>query len=135
MKNQSIQTDPVITKLLDKVPSEMRGSFSDAQLVALKVALGGRTWGAHAVDARWTLKWWRWQYYFVFLAGRNRRVLTDREQTIQRLAMATVLAVVLTIGSVLGVLILYLVKSALGIDLIPGFSFGVWGWFQDEFLR
>jgi len=73
MKNQSIQTDPVITKLLDKVPSEMRGSFSDAQLVALKVAL--------------------------------------------------------TIGSVLGVLILYLVKSALGIDLIPGFSFGVWGWF------
>ena len=113
----------------------MRGSFSDAQLVALKVALGGRTWGAHAVDARWTLKWWRWQYYFVFLAGRNRRVLTDREQTIQRLAMATVLAVVLTIGSVLGVLILYLVKSALGIDLIPGFSFGVWGWFQEEFLR
>jgi len=79
MKNQSIQTDPVITKLLDKVPSEMRGSFSDAQLVALKVAL--------------------------------------------------------TIGSVLGVLILYLVKSALGIDLIPGFSFGVWGWFQEEFLR
>ena len=135
MKNQSIQTDPVITKLLDKVPSEMRGSFSDAQLVALKVALGGRTWGAHAVDARWTLKWWRWQYYFVFLAGRNRRVLTDREQTIQRLAMATVLAVVLTIGSVLGVLILYLVKSALGVDLIPGFSFGVWGWFQEEFLR
>ena len=135
MKNQSIQTDPVITKLLDKVPSEMRDSFSDAQLVALKVALGGRTWGAHAVDARWTLKWWRWQYYFVFLAGRNRRVLTDREQTIQRLAMATVLAVVLTIGTVLGVLILYLVKSALGIDLIPGFSFGVWGWFQEEFLR
>jgi uncharacterized protein YacL len=62
-------------------------------------------------------------------------VLTDREQTIQRLAMATVLAVVLTVGTVLGVLILYLVKSALGIDLIPGFSFGVWGWFQEEFLR
>jgi hypothetical protein len=49
--------------------------------------------------------------------------------------MATVLAVVLTVGTVLGVLILYLVKSALGIDLIPGFSFGVWGWFQEEFLR
>jgi hypothetical protein len=134
MNNPLIQTDPVITKLLDKVPSEMRGSFTDAQLVALKVALGGRTWGAHAVDARWTLKWWRWQYYFVFLAGRNRRVLTDREQTIQRLAMATVLAVVLTIGTVLGVLILYLVKSALGIDLIPGFSFGVWDWFQENVL-
>ena len=35
---------------------------------------------------------------------------------------------------VLGVLILYLVKSALGIDLIPGFLFGVWGWFQENVL-
>jgi hypothetical protein len=26
-------------------------------------------------------------------------------------------------------------KSALGIDLIPGFSFGVWGSFKEEFLK
>jgi hypothetical protein len=135
MNIQSIHADPVITKLLDKVPADMRGSFSAEQLLALKVALGGRTWGAHAVDARWTLKWWRWQYYFVFLAGRNRRVLSDREQTIQRLAMATFLAVFLTFSTLVGILVLYLVKSALGIDLIPGFSFGVWGWFQSEFLK
>ena len=56
---QPIHADPVITKLLDKLPAEMRGSFSDDQLLALKVALGGRTWGAHAIDARFTLKWWR----------------------------------------------------------------------------
>ena len=37
-----IQADPVITKLLDKVPADMRGSFSPEQLLALKVALGGR---------------------------------------------------------------------------------------------
>ncbi len=130
-----IHSDPVITKLLDKVPADMRASFSDDQLLALKVALGGRTWGAHAVDARWTLKWWRWQYYFVFLAGRNRRVLTDREQRIQRLAMAATLAVFLLFSGLVGILLLYLVKSALGIDLIPGFSFGVWDWFKAEFLR
>jgi hypothetical protein len=130
-----IQSEPVITKLLDKVPADMRGSFSIEQLLALKVALGGRTWGAHAVDARWTLKWWRWQYNFVVLAGRNRRVLADREQHIQRLAMATALAVFLTFSTVVGILVVYLVKSALGIDLIPGFSFGVWGWFKGEFLQ
>jgi hypothetical protein len=129
-----IQADPVITKLLDKVPADMRSSFTSEQLLALKIALGGRTWGAHAVDARWTLKWWRWQYYFVFLAGRNRRVLTDREQTIQRMAMATFLALFLTFSTVVGLLVLYLIKSALGIDLIPGFSFGVWGWFQENVL-
>ena len=130
-----IHTDPIITKLLDKVPADMRGSFSDEQLLALKVALGGRTWGAHAVDARWTLKWWRWQYYFVVLAGRNRRVLTDREVRIQRLAMATTLAVFITFSALVGILVLYLIKSALGIDLIPGFSFGVWDWFKSEVLR
>jgi len=130
-----IQSDPVITKLLDKVPADMRGSFSEDQLLALKVALGGRTWGAHAVDARWTLKWWRWQYYFVFLAGRNRRVLTDREQSIQRLAMAATLALFLIFSGMLGILVLYLVKSALGIDLIPGYSFGVWDWFKAEVLQ
>ena len=130
-----IHTDPIITKLLDKVPADMRGSFTDEQLLALKIALGGRTWGAHAVDARWTLKWWRWQYYFVVLAGRNRRVLTDREQAIQRLAMATTLAVFLTFCGLLGILVLYLIKSALGIDLIPGYSFGVWDWFKSEVLQ
>ena len=56
---QPIHTDPVIVKLLDKVPADMRGSFSPDQLLALKVALGGRTWGAHALDLRWTLKLWR----------------------------------------------------------------------------
>ena len=132
---QSIHCDPVITKLLAKVPADMRGSFSDEQLLALKVALGGRTWGTHALDLRFTLKWWRWQYYFVLLAGRNRRVLTDRERRIQLISMALVLAVFLLFSTAVGVLVLYLVKSALGIDLIPGFSFGVWGWFQEEFLR
>ena len=130
-----IQADPVIAKLLDKVPANMRGSFTPDQLLALKVALGGRSWGTHALDLRFTLKWWRWQYYFVLLAGRNRRVLTDRQRRIQRLAMAAALAVFLLFSALLGILVLYLVKSAAGIDLIPGFSFGVWGWFQQAFLR
>jgi hypothetical protein len=126
----SIQSDPVIVKLLDKVPADMRASFSDEQLLALKVAVGGRSWGAHAVDLRWTLKWWRWQYYFVFLAGRNKRVLSARERQVQRLSMAIVLTVFLLVSAAVGILVLYLIKSALGIDLIPGFSFGVWGWFH-----
>ena len=59
-------------------------------------------------------------------------VLTDREQAIQRLAMATTLAVFITFSALVGILVLYLIKSALGIDLIPGFSFGVWDWFKGE---
>ena len=62
-------------------------------------------------------------------------VLTDREQAIQRLAMATTLAVFITFSALVGILVLYLIKSALGIDLIPGFSFGVWDSFKGEFLK
>ena len=133
----TIYSHPVMTKLLDKVPADMRGSFSEDQLLALKVAVGGRTWGTHALDWRWTLKWWRWQLYFVFLAGRNRRTLSQREQQIEHMGTAIVALVLLLLAvalGTLGVLVLYLVKSALGIDLIPGFSFGVWGWFKDAYL-
>lgn len=36
----AIHSAPIITKLLGKVPADMRGSFSDEQFLALKVALG-----------------------------------------------------------------------------------------------
>ena len=130
-----IHTDTLIVKLLEKVPADMRGSFSVDQLVALKVALGGRTWGAHALDLRWTLKLWRWQYYFVVLAGRNMRMLSVRERQLQRLSLAIVLTVFLLVSTAVGLVVLYLVKSALGIDLLPGFSLGLWDWFQEEVLR
>lgn len=133
-KTHPVLIDPVITKLLDKVPADMRGSFTPEQLLALKVALGGRTWGAHALDLRFTLKWWRWQVYLV-LAGRNRRTLSDRERKVQRLGMAVFLTAFLLVSTAVGLVVLYLVKSALGINLLPGFSLGVWGWFQDEVLR
>ncbi len=133
--SQTLQQAPVIAKLMEKLPASARGTFTDEQLQALKIALGGRTWGSHAVDLRWTLKWWRWQYYFVFLAGRNRRTLSAREQQMQRYALAIFLSGFLLFSTLVGILVLYLLKSALGIDLLPGFSFGVWGWFQENVLR
>jgi len=43
--------------------------------------------------------------------------------------------VFLLVSAAVGILVLYLVKSALGIDLIPGYSCGVWDWFKEEFLK
>lgn len=131
----SIHADPVIIKLLEKVPTDMRGSFSADQLLALKMAVGGRAWGAHGVDMRWTWKIWRWQYYFVFLAGRNRRELSKRAQRLRLFTTAAILSIFLAFSSVMGILVLYLAKSALGIDLIPGFSFGIWNWFEKTFFH
>ena len=71
----------------------------------------------------------------VLLAGRNRRTLSDRERKVQRLGVAVFLTAFLLVFTAVDLMVLYLVKSALGIDLLPGFSLGVWGWFQDEGLR
>ena len=130
---KEIKDDPFVKSLLAKLPAGERENFTTGQLLALKAALGGRAWGTHAVDIRWTLKFWRWHYYFVFLAGRNRRELSRQEQQIARFAMALFITVFIMLSTVIGLLVLYLAKSALGIDLLPGYSFGVWDWFKDAF--
>lgn len=129
-----IREDNFVVNLMRKVPAEQRESFSDAQLQALKVALGARSWGAHTVDIRGTLKVWRWRYYYVFLAGRNLRSLSRREATVYRAAEITFLIGFLMFSAMLGVIALYLLKSFLGIDLIQGHSFGVWDWFKNDIM-
>lgn len=132
---QAVRDDSFVQHLVAKLPANLAPSFSDEQLLALKSALGGGSWRTHAVDLRWTLSFWRWHYYFVVLAGRNRRELTRRERELERAALAVMVFTFLTFSTLMGILVLYLVKSALGIDLIPGLSFGVWGWFQQNYLR
>jgi len=129
-----IKDDPFVKGLFEKLPASDRESFTPDQLQALKIALGGRSWGTHAIDARWTLRFWHWRYYFVFLAGRNRRELSRRERAISQFAMALFLSVFLVISTVVGLLVLYLIKSALGIDLLPGVSLGIWDWFKGAFM-
>lgn len=128
------QDDAFIEGLKDRLPADLRETFSAEQLAALKVAFGARQWGRHPVDVRGTLKLWRWRYYFVVLAGRNRRELSRLEEDLSRLMKATLILGFLTFSTLIGLLVLYLAKSALGIDLFPDFSLGIWGWFKGEFL-
>ena len=130
----SIRQDPFVKGLLERLPGDCRGSFSDDQLLGLKVALAGRQWGRHAVDRRGSLGLWRWRYYYVFVCGRERRSLSRRQEELARMAQAVTLGSFLLICTLVGLCVLYLVKSALGIDLIPGYSLGLWDWFKGAFL-
>jgi hypothetical protein len=122
--------DSFVIGLKERLPDDLKDSFTPEQLSALKVAFGARKWGQHSVDLRGTLRLWHWRYYFVFLAGRNRRDLSRREQQLSRMATAFALSLFLLFSVMLGLLVLYLVKSALGIDIFPNFSLGIWGWFK-----
>ena len=131
----TIRQDPFVKGLMARLPEAERDSFDDNQLLALKVAMGARQWGRHIFDQRGTIGFWRWRYYYVVIGGRERRELSRLQREMARSAKAFFLAAFFTFSTLLGLLIIYLVKSALGIDLVSGFSLGIWGWFKGEFLN
>ena len=125
-----VTESPPLRRLLNSMPEKTAQSFSQEQLVALNQALGGRRWGRHTIDIRKTVKIWRSSYYVVVLAGRNARQLSHLEQRISRLSLAVFTVIMLLVAAGLGLVMLYLLKSALGINLFEGFSLGLWNWLR-----
>lgn len=125
--------DPAVKSLLDRMPPEVAESFTEEQLAHLHSALGARSWKKHSVDIRSTLPipFIRRRIYFVLLMGRNRRDLTRREKQLSAITFALFIAAFIGASTLFGILVLYLIKSALGIDLFKGFSLGIWDWFKD----
>jgi len=134
MLAEPIRNDPFIRALLTRLPAETRVSFSETQLKDLKQALDTQPNRAHVVDLRWTLGFWRWNFYFTLLFGRDHRELSRRAQRVERLTMAIAVVLFVTISTLFGLLVLYLVKSAMGVDIIPDFSWGIWDWFKGKYL-
>lgn len=133
MSATQIKDDAFIGGLLAKLPIAISATFTDDQLHALKQALDAPK-RVHAIDLRWTLSFWRGNYYFVFLLGRDRRELSRRAQALERVVLAAALGLFVTVSVLFGLLVLYLIKSALGIDIFPHYSLGIWDWFRMHFL-
>ncbi|NVC62474.1 hypothetical protein FC652_04950 [Vibrio sp. 05-20-BW147] len=86
----------------------------------------------HSVDVRKSLPWFGKRYYLVLLCGRDRRqqLRSEESKLANFLAVSfTVLLILALVG--LSSLALYLLKSALGIDIFENFSLGLWDWFKD----
>ena len=114
--------DPFIQKFFSRIHGEVAASFTDEQLNAIKLAFGARDWGTHAIDMRKSVRflWFRW--YFVLLAGKERRP-ADRLNaesrpfgTLSNALMTTVFLFFL-LSPVL--VLLYGLKTATGIDIFP----------------
>lgn len=131
---KDIRLDPCIRGLLDRMPAKVAQSLSDEQLCCLKNALGAHRGSRHKVDVRGSFGLWRWRYYYVLLVGRERRQLSRKEIRMARTAKLVFVASFLLFSTLTGVLIVYLLKSALGINLLPKHSLGLWGWFKAHIL-
>ncbi|RQW62807.1 3-phosphoshikimate 1-carboxyvinyltransferase [Vibrio viridaestus] len=118
--------------MLERMPKSVQSSFTDEQLMHIRNAVGARNWGNHSVDCRGVVSvpMSSWRYYFVFLVGRNRRRLSDTEKQLSLWMGALFTLAILSLFTLAVILVLYLLKSALGIDIFPNFSFGIWTWFK-----
>ena len=130
-----IRQDPIIEKLLKKLPDDIANSYTDKQLQGFRIALGDRTWARHFIDNRGTLSFpfIRWRFFYVFLLGKNKRAFTRREKHASMLMFVGLVLSFIVISMLMGLFTIYILKSALGIDLMEGSSLGIWDWFKDLF--
>ncbi|WP_371742362.1 hypothetical protein [Aestuariibacter sp. A3R04] len=125
--------DPALNRLLQRMPPEVAKSFTEEQLSHLHSVLGARSWKKHSLDIRSTfpVPFVKRRIYFVLLMGRNRRDLTRQEKQISAFTFALVIMAFITISTFFGLMVLYLVKWKLGIDLFPESNFKLGHWFWD----
>lgn len=129
---KQIKDEQAIQNLLSKMPKKVADSFNEEQLTCLFTILSARSWGRHSIDLRGTFKipFYQWRFYYVFLTGRNHRDLSRQEEEMSLWSKALLLSCLLFFCMLLGMLALYLIKSAMGINIFSGYSFGVWDWFK-----
>lgn len=128
----ALERDPFIIGLKQRLPEELRESFTDQQLDGLRNAFATRSWARHKIDLRGTFSLWSNQYYFVLVGGRNKRSLSRAQRNLSLAAKAGAITLFLFFSVLLGLAVLYLLKSALGINLLPNYSLGLWDWFKGQ---
>jgi hypothetical protein len=130
--NLTVHEEPAIRELLARMPKTVADSFNEEQLSHLLTAVGARSWGRHTIDVRGTFKipFYRWRFYYVLLLGKNYRELSRKEKQLSLLTSTLVFSLFLILCSLGGLLLIYIIKSALGVNLFPDFSLGIWGWFK-----
>ena len=126
----TLDQDPFVVGLKQRLPEELRETFTPQQLDALRNAFATRSWARHKLDLRGTFSLWSNQYYFVLVGGRNKRSLSRAQRSLSLAAKAGAITAFLFFSVLIGLVALYLVKSALGINLLPNYSLGLWDWFK-----
>ncbi len=58
---------------LSNIPRDVVESLSETQMAAIKLAYGTNKWGGHRVDARGKVRWLEPHWYYVLVAGPDKR--------------------------------------------------------------
>lgn len=129
--------DPFLERFFARIPREVAASFTDDQLLAVKRAFAAHGEAGHSIDLRLSFPLLLGRWYLVLILGPERRSRARRRSDRQfhplatlGNALAALLLLLLLTGAVLG--LLYVAKSALGVDLLPNFSLGLWSGLKEQ---
>ncbi len=124
--------DPSVKRIMQRMEPHIAQSFTLEQQMALARVVGLRGGRIHSVDLRATVKFpfLPYSFYLVFLAGRNKRPLTAKEKMIAAASLFLIATLTVMVLCLLGLFVVYLIKSLLGIDLFDNVSLGLFGWFK-----
>lgn len=123
---QTVEPNSLLLRLLANASPGFGKSFTDEQIAGLNAALVNADTRFHAVDFRTSISFFGIPFYITLLMGRERRSrerLAQEGQTqVHKIAIAhIVLTLVMGLSCLAAIAcILYLVKSAVGIDLFDG---------------
>jgi hypothetical protein len=118
--------NPAAQRLLGRIPAQTLSTFSGHQIDAIARAVEPEL-STHLIDFRASMPLGFMQLYVAVLVGRERRrtsrLAAESKLHLVRIVVGYLLLLSLLISAVLGfAIILYCIKSVLGIDLLPGHS-------------
>lgn len=124
-----------VKKLLSGMEKSVADSFTYEQRKALQKSITTQDWRQHNVDFRPTLAlpFLPWSFYLVFLVGVNRRGLLPAERFIAFTMLLFIMFLISLLVVGCAFVLIYLLKSWLGIDLFPNESLGIWDKFKSYF--
>ena len=124
----AVEPNSLLIRLFAHTRPEFAATFTDEQIAGLNAALVDADTRYHAIDYRTSISFFGIPFYVTFLMGRERRsrerLAMEGQTQVHRVAIAHIVLTLLIALSCLAAMacILYLAKSAMGIDLFDGHS-------------
>ena len=116
--------DSVANSVVNRIAPETLATLSASQLAAVHAAIRGHQPKRHAFEWRGVVPVFFARFYLVVLAGRDRYSATRRTEAERRrdatlTGRLAILAVALSPVLLLVLFVLYVIKTALGINFLP----------------
>lgn len=120
---------PVIERFYAHLDEQIAEELTPEQKAGVENAILASTLAArHQIDIRRSFPFFSKRFYLVFLFGRDLRRQHRQESTLSRILLTFLLLIVVLFVTCCILLTLYMIKSALGIDVFQNFHVGIWDW-------